>query len=86
MDLVLKFLLGFANVPDQDVSDLEKDKPELARLLAASKQLRTIFAKNQPLQAHIEQADPIVRQAWPDFLVVLPTAEEFVALAVSRQT
>lgn len=84
MNPILKVILGLAGVPDQDVADLEKDQPELVRLIAASKQLQTIFARNQPLESHIQQATPIIQKAYPDFVVVLPTAQELLQLAVQK--
>lgn len=84
MNPILKFALGLANVPDATVADLEKAFPGMQRLCAAAKQIEAVAQKSQPLEAHIEQIEPIIKAAYPDFVAVLPTVEELIQFASQK--
>jgi hypothetical protein len=83
------FALKLASVPDKDVSDLEKSLPALARLCRAAKELDPIIRQAmphlEPLKPMAQQALDIVEKAYPDFVAVLPTIEEFIAFVNSKQ-
>jgi hypothetical protein len=83
-----EFLLRAANVPDQDITDLEKAQPELARLFKAAKQLEPAIRKATPLIEQLwpvlVEGAPIVKAAYPDFVAALGTMQEWLAFATSR--
>ena len=92
LNLMLRFALGLANVPDKDVDDLEKQLPALTRLIVAAKAMQADIEQAGPhLEAmgpHLEALMPIVdrlipkiKAAWPDLVAVLPVVQEFVELA-----
>lgn len=88
MNPFLKFAMGLASVPDHDITDLEKSLPALARLCKAAKALDPILRQAmphlEPLKPLALQALDIVEQAWPDIEAVVPTLEEFIAFANSK--
>lgn len=90
MNGVLRFALGLANVPDKDVTDLETSLPALARLCKAARELEPIIHAAmphlEPLKPLADQALTICEGAYPDFVAVLPTLEEFIQFANSKGT
>lgn len=82
MNAIFRFALSLANMPDQAVADLEKNLPVLARLCQAAKKLDPLIRQAKPhldpLKPIAEQALDVVEAAWPDFVAVLPTIEEFI--------
>jgi hypothetical protein len=89
MNGLLKFALSLASVPDKDISDLDKSLPALARLCRAAKQLDPIVRQAmphlEPLKPLLGKASDICEAAYPDFVAVLPTIEEFIAFVNSKQ-
>lgn len=92
MNLMLRFALGLANIPDKDVEDLDRQLPALARLIAAFKDMKGDLEAAAPhLQAigpHLdalltigERLAPKVKTTWPDLIAVLSVAQEFTDLA-----
>ncbi len=90
--LLVRFVLGFANVPSKDVDDLEKQLPGIGRMVAAAKDIKPDLEACGPhLEAmlpHIEALMPIaervvpkIKAAWPDLVAVLPVLQEFAAIA-----
>jgi len=82
MNGFLRIALELARVPSNDIADLEKNLPAMARLCKLAKQLEPIITRNQ---AMIEAMDPdikralsVVKEAWPDIVAVTPTVQEFV--------
>ncbi len=84
MNLALKFALGLANMPETTVADLDKSWPGFAGLCDDMKAFAAIAQKSQPLEAHIEQALPILKKAYPQIVAVLPTVEELIQFASQK--
>lgn len=92
LNLMLRFAMGLANIPDKDVDDLEKQLPALARLITAFKDMKPDLEEAAPhldaIGPHVdallstsERLAPKVKAAWPDLVAVLPVVQEFTALA-----
>jgi hypothetical protein len=92
LNLMLRFALGMANVPDKDVDDLEKQLPALARLIAAFKDMNPdlealaphIEAMGPEIEALMpiaERLAPKIKTAWPDLITLVPVVQEYVDLA-----
>jgi len=90
MNGLLKFALGLAQVPDKDIADLETSLPALSRLCKAAKQLDPIVRQAMPhldpLKPLAEQALQIFETAYPDFVAVLPTLEEFIQFVNDKKS
>ena len=84
MNGILRFALGLANMPAATVADLEKAMPGMQRLCEIATEIAAIAAKNQPLTAHVDQIEPIVKKAYPDFVAVIPTVEELIQFASQK--
>jgi hypothetical protein len=85
MNGLIRIVLTLAQVPEKDISDLDKSLPGLARLCDLAKQLEPIIQRNLP---HIKAIEPdipaitsIIKAAWPDIVAVTPTIDEYVNLA-----
>lgn len=69
MNGVLKFALGLANMPAEQVDDLDRKLPGLARIAAAAKQLQPLLAQAEP---HAEALQPLLIAALPHLEALLP--------------
>jgi hypothetical protein len=83
MNGTLRFVLGLANMPDGTVADIEKTLPGAQRLVAAARQIAAVAQKSQPLEAHVEQIEPLLKGEWADAVAAMPTAEEVLAWAAT---
>ena len=84
MDGMMGFMLQMAGLPAPLIADINSVTPSISKLVEIEKQLGPIFAKSQPLSAHIAQATPILEQALPDILAVLPVAKGLADFALSK--
>lgn len=88
MNPLIKFMLGFANIPDQAVADLEKSWPGIRRIANAAKELEPYLSQASP---HIDALEPlaikayaIVKPIWPDILELLPVADEWINIVSKK--
>lgn len=69
MNGVLKFALGLANMPADEVADLDAKLPGLARIAAAAKRLEPLLRQAEP---HVEALQPVFAGASPSLAALLP--------------
>lgn len=88
MNPIIKFMLGFANIPEQAMSDLERSWPGIRHVADAAKELAPYLKQ---AQSHIdalipiaEKAIPIVQNVWPDILELLPVADEWISIVSKK--
>lgn len=85
---IIKFLLGFANIPEQAINDLEKSWPGIRRIADAAKQLEPYLKQASPhiedLEPLFEKVYPIIKSVWPDILELLPVADEWINIVSKK--
>lgn len=88
MNPIIKFMLGFANIPEQAINDLEKQWPSIRKIADAAKELEPYLEQATP---HINALEPlgikmfpIVQRIWPDILELLPVADEWIDIVSKK--
>jgi hypothetical protein len=88
MNPIIKFALGFANIPEAAINDLEKSWPGIRHVANAAKELEPHLKEASPhlaaLEPILEKVFPIIKDAWPDMLELLPVADEWINIVSKK--
>lgn len=75
---LIKFGLGFANVPSADVDALQANSPALARLVQTSKDVWPLVEQAEP---HVKALEALWEQAAPHIAALMPLYKQIAAKA-----
>jgi beta-glucosidase-like glycosyl hydrolase len=84
MNRWLRMILGFNGVSESDLTAIDAAAPAALRLLDAEEKLQAIAAKEQPLEAHIDQMLPILKSRAADVSIILPVVRKMAAFVNSK--
>jgi hypothetical protein len=75
---MIKFMLGFANIPAAEVAELQTNAPALARLIQTSQEVKPIYDAAEP---HIQALLPLYQQAQALYVQAAPHIQALIPLA-----